>query len=289
MRMNVVALLLAAVVTAHAEGTDVQWTRGPATVSLGSHVAQLPLTEGYAFTDGAGTRKIMEAMGNPASDREVGLLYAQAEGKDWFLVFEYHPVGYVPDDEKDRIDADADVILASIREGTEEANQTRKKLGIPGLQVVGWSEKPHYDPETHNLEWAILAKSDDGGEVVNHNIRLLGRQGYMSITLVDDAEDLAASRTEARAVLAGFAYTPGKRYAEYVSGDRLAEFGLSALVVGGAGAAAVKLGFFASLWKLLAKGYKLVVVAVIAFVALLRRILGALFRREERVTMPNAG
>lgn len=287
MRIKVVGLLLAAVVTAHAEGVDVQWTRGPATVSLGSSVAQLPLTEDYAFTDGAGTRKIMEAMGNPASEREVGLLLAQSEGKDWFLVFEYHPVGYVPDDEKDRIDADA--ILASIRTGTEEANKARKKLGIPGLQVVGWSEKPHYDPETHNLEWAILARSDDGEQVVNHNIRLLGRQGYMSITLVDDAEDLAASRTEARAVLAGFAYTPGKRYAEYVSGDRLAEYGLSALVVGGAGAAAVKLGFFASLGKLLAKGYKLVVVAVLAFVALLRRIFVALFRREERVTMPNAG
>ena len=64
------------------------------------------------------------------------------------------------------------------------------------------------------------------------------------------------------AVLGAFRYKLGNRYAEWRPGDKVAEYGLTALVAAGAGAAAVKLGLFAFLGKLLAKAGKLVVVAV---------------------------
>ena len=263
---------------AAAEAPAVAWIQGPKTVDLGS-VAQLALTEQQSFAGASDARKLMEAMGNAATNKEVGLVVPRAEDQDWMIVFEYSDVGYVKDDDKDKIDADA--ILKGISEGTEEGNKRRKARGIPGLHVKGWFEKPHYDATSHNLVWALLAQDDGGHQVVNYNVRLLGRGGYMSVTLVDEPSKLAASKAEVTGVLSAFSYKSGKRYAEFRPGDKIAEYGLIALVAGGAGAAAAKLGLFGALAKLLAKGGKAIVLAVVALVAALRRGIARLFGRRE--------
>ena len=60
-----------------------------------------------------------------------------------------------------------------------------------------------------------------------------------------------------------FAYEQGNRYYEWVKGDKIAGYGLTALIAGGAGAAAAKLGLFAKLGKFLIKIWYLVVAAII--------------------------
>lgn len=275
-RLALVGTLFATGAAARADQPQIRWVRGPQTVDLGRE-ASLGLGEGYVFADANDTRKLMEVMGNTVTRHEVGLVAPRAQDEDWIVVFEYHPVGFVKDDEKDEIDKDA--ILEGIREGTEQANEIRKGKGIPALHVTGWYEEPHYDPGTHNLVWALLAKDDGGSEVVNYNMRVLGRHGYMSVTLVDEPAKLAASKPEVERVLASFAYKQGKSYAEFVPGDKVAEYGLAALVAGGAGAAAVKLGFFGWLLKVLAKGGKALVLLVVAFLAGLKRLLSGLASR----------
>jgi uncharacterized membrane-anchored protein len=255
------------------------WTRGPAKVTLGSDVAQLDMADGYAFAGAADTQRLLEEMGNTVDRSEVGMVTSTAEGQDWLLVFEYKPEGYIKDDEKDKIDKDA--ILKSYQEGTEEANKTRKEKGIPGLHVIRWFEEPHYDTATHNLEWALLARDDNGGEVVNYNVRRLGREGYMSITLVDEPAKIAASRAEMGQLLSTFEYMKGKTYAEWVPGDKVAEYGLVALVAGGAGAAAAKMGLFASLAKVLAKGGKAIVLLLVGIGAGIKRLFSRLTGRTE--------
>ena len=55
------------------------------------------------------------------------------------MVFEYDDSGYVKDDDKDELDADA--MLASIREGTEQANVERKRCECRGhASIVMLSE-----------------------------------------------------------------------------------------------------------------------------------------------------
>jgi uncharacterized membrane-anchored protein len=250
-------------------GPAVDWVKSPALVELGKE-ANIKLADGYVFANAADTRKLMASMGNRVDNTEVGLVSPRAEGEDWIMVFEYHDVGYVKDDDKDKIDADA--LLKNISEGTEESNKLRKEKGIPGLHVVGWEEKPNYDPVTHNFQWALLAKNDDGSQVVNYNVRLLGRGGYMSVTLVEDPQKLALSKPKMREVLSGFTYRQGNSYAEWRPGDKLATYGLAALVAGGAGAAAVKLGLFGVLAKLLAKAGKLVVVLIAGIGAGLKKL-----------------
>jgi uncharacterized membrane-anchored protein len=273
---RVVLLSLTFAIPAVADMPSVGWVKGPKTVDLGGQ-AQIQIGQAYTFADAADSRKLMEAMGNTVSNDEVGLVMPRAKEQDWFMLFEYQDVGYVKDDDKDAIDKDA--ILEGIRKGTEEANEVRKRKGIPALHVQGWFEEPHYDPATHNLVWALRARNDDGSEVVNYNVRVLGRHGYMSVTLVDEPAKLAVSRPEIAKVLSGFSYKAGRSYAEFVPGDKVAEYGLVSLLAGGAGAAAVKLGFFQIILKTLAKGGKAVVLLAIAALAGIRKVLSSLSGR----------
>lgn len=267
------AVLVLAVSASAQEGQapTVNWVPGPTTAELGDGLATIEIPEGYLFADKAEAKKIMEMTGNPPSDLEVGLIAPADEAKQWFVVFEYNEVGYVKDDDKDEIDADA--ILKSIREGTEAANKERKEMGADPIEIVGWFEKPHYDTSSHNLVWAIEGKSSQTG-LVNYDVRLLGRRGYISATLVTDPKALAADLPHVQSLLGSFSFKEGNRYAEWKAGDKIAEYGLAALVAGGAGAAAMKLGLFAQLGKLLAKGWKLVVLGFAAVAGWLKRLLG---------------
>ncbi len=259
-------------VPAVAEEGVIDWQKGPVTVRLGDDLARLNVGRGYLFAGEEDTRLLMELMGNPTTDTEIGLVTPMDETKEWFIVFEHESIGFVRDDDGSEIDADA--LLESISEATEQSNKERKRMGAEALHVVGWFEKPHYDPVSHNLVWALEAEDDSGNRVVNYNVRLLGRRGYTSVTLVTEPSALAAEKPEVETLLAGFKYEPGNRYADFVKGDRVAEIGLAALVAGGAGAAAVKLGLFAKLAKFLGKAWKLVVVAIVALGGFLKRLFG---------------
>jgi len=270
------------------EPPKVEWTAGPAEVDVGKSLAKLELPDSLAWAGADDAQKLLRWMGNAPGGDEVGLVVPKEEGQGWFVVLEYDAVGYVKDDEKDSIDADA--ILSSVREGTEAGNERRKKEGISPLHVTGWAEKPHYDDRTHNLTWAIAARDEDGHEVVNHQVRLLGRNGVMALTLVDSPDRLAVSKPEIDRLVAAFSYKQGKTYAEWVPGDKVAEYGLTALVAAGAGAAAVKLGFFAFLAKLFAKFGKVLVAGVVAVGVALKRFWSA-FRGKapERPPTPGGG
>jgi uncharacterized membrane-anchored protein len=262
---------------------DIDWVPGPRTVDLGNSVAEVRVGTDFLFADGDDTRELMKLHGNPPTNTEVGYVTPKAENENWFVVFEYEEAGYIKDDEKDEIDADA--ILKTLREGTEEANEIRKEMGVDGLHVTGWYEPPHYDPATHNLVWATDNRTDGGERVVNYNVRLLGRRGFMSATLVASPGELAAAKVRTESLLESFAYKPGNRYAEFTSGDKMAEYGLTALIAGGAGAAAAKFGLFGALGKLLAKAWKFVVLAVAGLIAGLKKLLGG--RSKSRYGAPD--
>jgi uncharacterized membrane-anchored protein len=201
----------------------------------------------YVFLDAQGTRKLMGLTQNPLTGMEQATVAPASDAEQWFLVFEYEQSGYVPDDEKEDLEADA--ILKAIREGTEAANQERRKQGWDPLTIVGWEEPPHYDLLTNNLSWAIIGESA-GQRNMNRIVKLLGRRGVMTATLVSRPEEFENAVTQVDELLTGYRYRPGNTYAEYVPGkDKLAEYGLTALIVGGTGAALIKSGLLARLWK----------------------------------------
>ncbi len=237
----------------------VSWQKGPSVGDLGG-TAQVNVPAGYVFAGASDTRVIMEANHNPTTGRETGFL--APAGEEWFAVFEFDNVGYVKDDEKDSLDANA--LLDSIRAGTEAGNKERLKRGWPTMTILGWETPPRYNDMTHNLEWAIRAQSE-GDPVINHNTRLLGRGGVMEVTLVIDPAKLSETLPKFKTMLEGFEFKQGHRYAEFRAGDRTAAYGLTGLIVGGGTAALVKTGAFKWVWKALVAG-------AVGILALLKKI-----------------
>ena len=255
---------------AEASGPPVNWVAGPTKVDLGKDLAEIDVPEGFAFANADDTRKLLESMGNQTDGNELGVIVPSSNDESWFLLFTWDDVGYVKDTDKDKIDADA--LLASIKEATEDGNAWRKEHHLPALHVTGWAESPKYDEQSHNLVWATLAKNEEGHESGNYNMRLLGRRGVVSATLVESAAKLAASKPYANQLAKGFSFKSGSTYAEWRSGDKVAEYGLTALVAAGAGAAAVKLGLFGYLAKFAGKLGKGIVVLVVAIGSALSKL-----------------
>lgn len=244
------------------EGLEsVKFQKGPSQGELGT-TAQVKVPDGYLFAGGEDTRTIMEAMRNPTTDRELG--FVAPANEDWFAVFEFDSVGYVKDDEKGSLDADA--ILESIKAGTANGNKERARRGWPALTVLGWETPPRYNEETHNLEWAIRLESE-GQVAINHNTRLLGRGGVMEVTLVCDPAMLQATLPKFKTMLSGFDFVQGQKYSEFRPGDKMAAYGLTGLIAGGGVAVAAKSGLLKWLWKI-------IVAAVVGVGALAKKIFG---------------
>jgi uncharacterized membrane-anchored protein len=227
-------------------------------------MATLRVPSGYRFTGNAGTLKLMEMYGNLTSGTELG--YISPLDMGWFAVFEFQDCGYVKDDEKNKLDADK--ILSQLKEGQVAANQELSKRGMPTLEVLGWQTPPFYNPQTNNLEWAIRLRggdAGDGGETINYKTKLLGRRGVMDVVLVCDEAQLSSVIPEYQKLLKGFAYKKEESYAAFSKGDKVATYGLTGLIVGGGVLALAKTGLLAKFWKI-------IVVAVIAVGAFIKRI-----------------
>ena len=95
--------------------------------------------------------------------------------------------------------------------------------------------------------------------------------------LVASNEDLDAATAEFKKVLTGFEYQSGQRYADVQEGDKIAEYGLAALIAGGAAAVATKKGFWGVLAGFFAAAWKFIIAGVLAIGAWAR----SLFKKKE--------
>jgi uncharacterized membrane-anchored protein len=245
-------------------------TAGPADVALIDQ-AVLKLPEGYVWVAKADGERLMQAFGNRTGQQFVGLVLPAREIA-WFVTLDYVKSGYVKDD--DAKEWNADDLLKALREGTEAGNEDRVARGFPPVEVTGWVEPPTYSAETHRLVWAanLRRKGTESGGSVNYNTYALGREGYFELNLVGSGETVTREKGRAKELLAALQYNKGKAYTDFQPGvDKVAEFGLAALI---AGAAAKKLGLFAMAAVFLAKAWKLVLVGVLAFGGLFSKLFG---------------
>lgn len=253
---------------------------GPAEVALKDQ-AKLALPKGYAFVPQPQASRVLNVMGNPGSDpRLLGLVFPQ-DGANWFMTVRFEDAGYVKDD--DAKDWNADDLLKSYREGTEAGNKEREKMGVAGIEILGWAEKPAYDAGTHRLAWAMSSREigapANAPQGVNYNTYALGREGYFSMNLVTGLNDLAKDKPSAHLMLGALNFNDGKRYADFnASTDKVAEYGLAALVVG---VAAKKLGLFAVIAVFFAKFFKIIAIAAVAFGGAILKWLGG--RKAKQV------
>jgi len=247
---------------------ELKWIRGPQQVPLfGNSTLEVPA--GYVFLNPDDTAKLETLTHNIGGGTEY---FFAPEDLRWGAHFSFRDDGYVKDDEQ----IDAAALLQSIKDNTEAANKTRRERGWDEMAVVGWQTPPHYDTQSNRLEWAVSGKDlRTNTEVVNFNTRILGRGGVMSAVLIAEPQDLTAATNDFKSTLSGFTYSPGQRYAEYKPGDKLAKYGLAALVTGGAAAIAVKTGLWKVIVGAVVAGWKFIAAAAIA-------VFGTIARRFKR-------
>jgi uncharacterized membrane-anchored protein len=239
------------------------WVKGPTTVTAQGN-AKLVIPEEFVYLDARNTSKFLELQENLGDGREV---MVAPRDLHWSAYLEFSDEGYVKDDEK----IDAPALLRTLKDNTDAANEERKRRGFPTLRLVDWATPPVYNTTTKRLEWATVLESTNG-RAVNFSTKILGRRGYTSVIMATQPANLSEAEASLDKVLTGYAFNPGETYADWRSGDKVAKYGLAALIVGGVAAVAAKKGLFSVLAGFLAAGWKLIVAGVVAAMAALRRL-----------------
>jgi len=241
---------------------ELNWIEGGTTVQVGE-ISTLQLDDSLLYLDKEDTENLQLYFGNSITGTELGSVFPADEEETWFVLFEYEETGYISDKDKDKIDAKA--LLKSYKDGTDAANEERPVE--EQLYVVGWHTEPYYDEEDRTLVWALLAKDYVGNSVINYNVRILTRQGYVSALLVTDEETLDHDIQSLRQlILPNYIIESGFRYEDYdKSVDKKSEVGLTGLILGGAGlVAAKKAGLLAGALLLLKKFWFVLIVIPVA-------------------------
>ena len=215
---------------------ELHWARAGQTGDL-TGKANFKVSEAYTFLAADDTDKFLKLNGNLPHHGAVTI--APTKG-NWFGILSFSPEGYVKDDET----IDAAALLETLKKNNVLGNEERTKQGYPTMELEGWALAPRYDRANKRLEWGTLLRSQDNTKVINVSTRILGRSGYTSAILVTSANSLDADLQDFKTALKDFDYVSGEKYSEWREGDKVAAYGLGALVLGGAAAAVASKGGF---------------------------------------------
>lgn len=260
-------------VEASPEGPTFNYQTG--NIELPNKKATLHLGGNYRYLDAAETNKLLVAWGNPPTDSTEGAIVpndVDPMGADgWAVILTYVDEGHVDDSEAEEIDYDD--LLKDMKEGTADQNDARRKAGYGTIDLVGWAEKPHYDSAAKKLYWAQELKFEgSSGNTLNYDVRVLGREGILSMLAVAGMDQLPQVRSDMKPLIEVAEFNEGHRYADFNSStDRMAEYGLGALIAGGV---AAKMGLFAKLGALLIAFKKFIFMALIAIGAFIGKLFG---------------
>jgi uncharacterized membrane-anchored protein len=252
-------------------------------IALHDGLATLRVPDGFRFLSGSDAQTVLVKLwGNPPNSADpLGMLMPDGvsplDKDSWAVVITYEGDGYVSDKDAEKINYTE--LLTQMQKGVASDNEERQKAGYDPVHLVGWAKAPHYDSQTHKLYWAKELKfGSQPDNTLNYNIRMLGRGGVLVLNGVAAMSQLAEIEEATPKILAAIDFNPGNRYADFnPKSDKMAEYGLAALVAGTATAAAVKLGLFKGLWVAILAAKKFIIIGVIAIAASVRK----LFKRKQ--------
>lgn len=250
-----------------ASGVELQFEEG--TVTIGEGLASLELPEGWSYLRDSDARFVVEEVwGNPEDESVIG--FASPPGDvSWGVIFSFVGDGHVADE--DAASLDYNELLEGMREDTRLGNEYRQEAGYESVELIGWAEPPHYDSAAKKLYWAKeLRFGDDEETTLNYDVRILGRKGVLVMSAVAVTSQLDEVSAGARSLLAGTHFNEGHRYEDFDSSvDELAAYGVGGLI---AGKVLTKVGLFKYLGLFLAKGWKVVLLAVALLGSLIARL-----------------
>jgi uncharacterized membrane-anchored protein len=249
--------------------------------------AHFKLGAEFRFLDKADTRKVLEDLWrNPPDDKVLGMVVPAStsliDDHAWAVVVTRTDEGHVSDAEAEKTDYAH--MLKDMQQGIADANPERTKAGYSAMTLVGWAAPPHYDAASKKLYWAReLSFADAHQHTLNYDVRVLGRTGFISLNAVARINDSATVQSGMQQLLPMVEFDPGKRYADYNPGtDKLAAYGIAALVAGGI---AAKAGLFAKIGVILLAAKKLVIVVFAAIAAGVKKLFGGKDKNKRGPTV----
>ena len=276
-----IAVLLSLTLKGAAESREEieKWLQGlqlkPGKTIIENGSVSVDLPEAYRFINQADAQKILtEIWNNPPDKTVLGMIVQKdfsptTEGAS-VVVIQEQPSGYVSD--KDAASIDYDKLMKEMQDAMPEVNKVREKKGFPTLELVGWAERPYYDQATHKLYWAKEIKFGDSPvNTLNYNVRILGRKGVLQLNAIGSINQLDAVKQSMPEILKSVNYQEGSRYVDFDPKiDKVAGYGLAALVAGGV---AAKAGLFKGLLVAILAFKKAIILGVLAVVAYLKKIV----------------
>lgn len=180
----------------------------------------------------------------------------------------YNNCGYIKDDDANSVDYTK--MLKDIQKSEKEENE--KLPEEDRLSTLRWEYTPKYLNDCHVLVWAKRIGSKNG-ESVNYDMRVLGKDGIVSLMAVIDAEDGPEVKQKEQSIINSLVYDKGFAYSDFDSSrDRVSDWTIGGLV---AGSILAKTGFFAKIGIFLLKFWKIIAVAVAGG-------LGAFFKKKKK-------
>lgn len=132
-------------------------------------------------------------------------------------------------------DVDAEKFLKELRQASIENNKVRIKNGYSAVEDINWHIKPYYNKTLGYVFYSLLVKFDNGSETYNSTAMVLGRKGYTDITFLFKDNIAHLMPAEIDKVVKSFQYNQGLQYSDFKSGDKIAAYGVGALVAGSLG------------------------------------------------------
>jgi uncharacterized membrane-anchored protein len=245
-------------------------------IVIGKDLATLTLPESFCYLSPDDTDTLLvKCWGNPPhDDKTLGAIVPKgfhpfSDASTWAVIITYENDGHIKDQDADSIDYDK--LLKDMRQGMEDFNKQRIKDGYETIKLIGWATPPRYDKEGKKLYWAKeLEFGENSAHTLNYNVRALGREGVLNLNAVAGMNDLKTIEEATPTLLGMVEFNKGKRYADYnPTTDKLAEYGLAALVLGGV---AAKTGLFKALFVGLLAFKKFIILGVISAAAGIKKI-----------------
>lgn len=247
-------------------------------IDLRGGLAKLTVPGDFNFLDADDAETVLVKLwGNPPTEKKpLGLLIPAGltplSTNCWVVTIDYSEDGYVKDDDAGKINYDD--LLKQMQKAVEENNKERQEKGYPTAQLLGWAAPPLYDAAAHKLYWAKRFKfAGEQAETLNYSIRMLGRKGVLELNAVASMDQLAEIDAQTPKILSMVDFKEGNRYADFdPKVDKVAKYGLAALVTGGVLAAAAKLGFLKLFWVAILAAKKFIIIGIAALVAFFKKL-----------------
>jgi uncharacterized membrane-anchored protein len=265
---------------AHQIEGSLQWKQG--NIPLGDNLATLKVIPEFRYLAPTDAKKIIvDLWRNPPNNAQgiLGMIFPSdvnpTDETSWGVVITYNADGFVKDDDAAKINYKD--VLDKLQKTTQDANAERTKQGYEPISILGWATQPHYDRTSHKFYWAKeLQFGTSQNHTLNYDIRVLGRKGVLVLRAVASMADFQQIEARMPQVISMVEFNSGNRYADFTPGtDKVAEYGLAALVLGGV---AAKVGLFKGLIALLLAGKKFIILAVVAVGGFFTKM----FRRKKR-------